>query len=281
MNRAAALAERALLLEVAATPTPGNVDRERDLPDLRFEQFLAGAAGARAGLDELARGSPLGAGLETAVAGMADAAGTNTQFGSLLLLAPLLRVAATDDVDLTPSTASEAVEATTVDDAAAFYRCFEHVDVRVDDPPADMEPLDVRRGGDAVPTLRERGLTLADVMASAADRDGIAAEWVGGFERTFAAADRLAGTTEPIDDRAARVHLALLAEAPDTLVATKHDEGTAEEVRRRAEAIDPYDGDVVREFSEELIERGINPGTTADLLAGGLFVALVREEDRT
>ena len=30
----------ALLLEVAGTPKPGNVDRRRDLDDLRFESFL-------------------------------------------------------------------------------------------------------------------------------------------------------------------------------------------------------------------------------------------------
>ncbi|GAB3682382.1 triphosphoribosyl-dephospho-CoA synthase [Salinarchaeum chitinilyticum] len=277
MDTSAALAERALLLEVAATPTPGNVDRERDLPDLHFDQFLAGASGARAGLDELALGSPLGEGLETAVGGMARAAGTNTQFGSLLLLAPLVRAAASDDA-LTPATATDVVAATTVDDAAAFYRCFEYVDVRVDDPPADMEPLDVRRGADAVPAVRDRGVTLADVMASAADRDGIAAEWVGEFERTFDAADRLAEGNEPIGQRASRVHLELLAREPDTLVATKHDVATAEDVRERAAAIAPDDADAVRTFAEELIDRGINPGTTADLLAGGLFVALVREE---
>ncbi|AGM99993.1 triphosphoribosyl-dephospho-CoA protein [Salinarchaeum sp. Harcht-Bsk1] len=277
MSSPAALAERALLLEVAATPTPGNVDRERDLPDLRFEQFLAGATGARDGLERIAEGDAIADGFENAVACMAEASGTNTQFGSLLLLAPLLRASVRND-RLTPETASAAATATTVDDAAAFYRSFGHVDVRVDDPPADLEPLDVRRGSDAIPTLRDRGLTLADVMETAADRDGIAAEWTHGFERTFAAADRLATTDGPIGERAARVHLELLAAEPDTLVATKHDEATAAEVRRRAASIDPEDVDAVRDFSEELIDRGINPGTTADLLAGALFVALVRGE---
>jgi len=277
MTTPPAVAERALLFEVAATPTPGNVDRERDLADLQFDQFLAGATGARAGLDQLALGSPLGEGLESAVAGMASAAGTNTQFGSLLLLAPLVRVAASDRT-LTPATTSDVVEETTVDDAASFYRCFDHVDVRVDDPPAEMEPLDVRRGADAVPTVRERGLTLEDVMASAANRDGIAAEWTHEFERTFTAAEWLAERGGPSSDCAASVHLQLLAEEPDTLVATKHDQATAESVRDRAAAIDPDDRASVRAFAEELVERGINPGTTADVLAGGLFVAMIRQE---
>ncbi|MFW5974397.1 MAG: triphosphoribosyl-dephospho-CoA synthase, partial [Natrialbaceae archaeon] len=43
-------AQLALLLEVSSTPKPGNVDRKREYPDLRFEQFMAGAVGARRGL---------------------------------------------------------------------------------------------------------------------------------------------------------------------------------------------------------------------------------------
>jgi len=277
MSTPAALAERALLLEVAATPTPGNVDRERDLPDLHFDQFLAGAAGARPGFAAIAEGDAIANGFELAVAGMADAAGTNTQFGSVLLLAPLLR-ATTQDDDLTPATANRAVDATTVEDAAAFYRSFDHVDVRVDDPPADLEPLDVRRGSEAVQTIRDRGLTLAAIMEAAAEHDGIAAEWGCGFERTFTAADRLATDQEPIGERAPRVHLELLADEPDTLVATKHDLDTAVEVSERAASIDPDDATAVRAFADELVEAEINPGTTADILAGGLFVALVREE---
>jgi len=70
----AADAELALLLEVSTTPTPGNVDRERDLPNLRFEQFLAGAVGARPGLAAAADGAPVGEAFERAVTGMADRA---------------------------------------------------------------------------------------------------------------------------------------------------------------------------------------------------------------
>jgi triphosphoribosyl-dephospho-CoA synthase len=63
-------AQLALLLEVASTPKPGNVDRHRDYPDLRFEHFLAGAVGARAGLERAAEGAPLGEAFEESVAGM-------------------------------------------------------------------------------------------------------------------------------------------------------------------------------------------------------------------
>jgi len=269
-------AELALLLEVASTPKPGNVDREREYDDLRFEHFLAGAVGARPGFERAADGEPIGRAFETAVEGMADQRGGNTQFGAVLVVTPLVATAATGD--LTPERAGEVVSETTVDDAAGFYRAFEHVDVAVDDPPEDMEPLDVRRGSDAVPALRERGLTLADVMERSADRDGVAAEWVGGFERIFDAADRLLAKEGPVPDRASTVFLELLAEEPDTFVVTRNDRETAEEVTRRARAV--LDGEEdVDALAEELIDRDVNPGTTADLVAGALFVALERGLD--
>jgi triphosphoribosyl-dephospho-CoA synthase len=270
----------ALLLEVTGTPKPGNVDRHRDHPELRFEHFLAGAVGARSGLSSMIEGGPLGAAFERSVEGMADQRGGNTQFGALLLLAPLVRAANADEVDgnedgLSPAGVSDVVAATTVEDAVSFYRAFEHVDVAVEDPPEGLDDLDVRRGGDAAPALRERGLTLADVMDLSADVDGVAAEWVGGFERTFEAAGWLLDDDGPVPDRASRAFLRLLADEVDTFVVKTSSREAAEEATRRARAV--LDGEEHgEELANELVERGINPGTTADLTAGALFVALRR-----
>ena len=266
-------AQLALLLEVSSTPKPGNVDRHRDHEDLRFEHFVAGAVGAREGLDRAAEGAPVGEAFERAVAGMSRQTGGNTQFGAVLLLVPLVRAAAAGN--LTPESARGVVGRTGVADAVGFYRAFEHVDVAVDDPPADLPLPDVRQGGDAAPELRERGLTLSDVMAESAPGDGIAREYTEGFERTFWMADRIQVGAGPVTDRAADAYLEALAAEVDTFVVTTHDRETAEEVRRRARAA--RDGEETPEdLADELVERGINPGTTADLVAGGLFVALER-----
>ena len=269
-------AQLALLLEVAGTPKPGNVDRHRDLDDLRFEQFMAGAVGARTGLERAAHGEAVGAAFERAVAGMAAQQGGNTQFGCLLLLVPLTTAAANGS--LTPGGVRSVVESTTVDDAVDFYRAFEHVDVAVGDPPPEADELDVRRGSDAAETLRRRGLRLSDIMALSVDPDdrigdGNAREWVSGFERTFRAADTLLADEGPVGDRTARVFLDLLAEQPDTLVAINHDEATAREVSERAAEI----GDdlvAAEELADEFVAAGYNPGTTADITAAALFVAL-------
>ena len=300
----------ALLLEVAGTPKPGNVDRHRDLDDLRFDAFLGGAVGAREGLELAAAGdASVGEAFERAVAGMADRAGTNTQFGCLLLLAPLLRATASGNGSqsggLDPAAVDRATRDTTVDDAVAFYRAFEHVDVAVADPPADAADLDVRRGRDAAPTLRERGLSLRDVLAISADAgdpervpDRNAREWVEGFPRTFRAAEWIRDDTGPLTDRAARAFLGLLAAEPDTLVAASHGPETALEASARAadlldgadagasgtDGVDAVDADAVRgvdlDAAEALatafVDEGINPGTTADLTCAALYVALRR-----
>ena len=268
-------AQLALLLEVAGTPKPGNVDRCREHPDLRYEHFLAGAVGARPGLEAAAApdGPGVGEAFGRAVEGMSQQSGGNTQFGALLLVVPLARAAAKGD--LSRPGATSVVEATTVDDAAAFYRAFDHVDVSVAEPPEGWGPLDVRRGSDAVAELRERGLSLYDVMAASAGRDGVAREWTGGFERSFRAAELIEAGDGPATDRAAAVYLGLLAEEPDPFVATQHGEEAARSVVSRARSA--LDGGLAPDsFADELVDEGVNPGTTADLTAAGLFVALSR-----
>jgi len=268
-------AELALLLEVAGTPKPGNVDRHRDHDDLRFEHFLAGAVGARPGLERAAAGEPLGESFRHAVEGMSEQRGGNTQFGAILLQLPLVAAAGVEDRQLSPESASAVVDATTVADAANFYRAFEAVDVAVDEPPEDMAALDVRRGSDAVPVLEERGLTLADITERSADRDGVAREWTEGFRRTFAAAESIASGEGPVADRAADAFLELLAAEVDTFVITQHDRATAERASERARAA--LDGDIdPDDLAAEFVAEGINPGTTADTVAAALFVALER-----
>jgi triphosphoribosyl-dephospho-CoA synthase len=113
------------------------------------------------------------------------------------------------------------------------------------------------------------------VLALGADRDGNAREWSTGFERTFAAADRILQDDGPITDRLARVFLDLLAERPDTLVAVEHGTERARAVSERAAAV-RGDPDAAEALADRFHEEGINPGTTADLTAAAAFVALER-----
>ena len=272
-------AELALLLEVASTPKPGNVDRRREYPELRFEHFLAGAVGARDGLSLAADGAPVGRAFERAVAGMARQRGGNTQFGCLLLAVPLVK--ASVERSLTPAGVADVVSDTTVEDAAAFYRAFDHVDVAVpdlDEESEDAAELDVRRGAAAIPTVRERGVTLLDVIELSADHDANAREWTQGFPRTFTVADRICDDEGPVPDRVARAFLQQLATEPDSLIVTQHGADAAEQVRERAAAVGD-DLAAAEELADDLVAEELNPGTTADIVAAGTYVALERGLD--
>lgn len=276
MREPAQNAQLALLLEVSGTPKPGNVDRRREYDDLRFEHFMAGAVGSSRGLALAQQGAAVGRAFERGVAGMAEQTGGNTQFGALLVLVPLIKAASEDpETAPTPQTVEEVVRATTVGDACDFYRAFEHVEVGVDDPPTDLEALDVRQGARAESTLRERGLTLFDVMELSTDVDGIAREWTQEFSRSFRAADWIEAGDGSVSDRAADAFLRLLADKPDTFIVKRHGPETADEVVARAQAalageIDPA------ELASEFVQREINPGTTADITVAALFIALER-----
>lgn len=276
MRTPAQNAELALLLEVAGTPKPGNVDRQHDLPGLRFEHFLAGAVGAQNGL-RMALDPEVGIGeaFERSVEGMSEQSGGNTQFGALLVLVPLVRATVTEQ--LTREGVRSVVADTTVDDAVNFYRAFDHVDVRAGEPPEELDELDVHRGSDAVPAVRERGMTLGELMAESAEHDGVAREWTNGFERTFAAAEEICRRSGSVPDRAAATFLYLLSREPDQHVAKEHGAGTARSVMVRAQEAREGGPELVEAFSESLLRAGINPGTTADLTAGGLYIALERD----
>jgi triphosphoribosyl-dephospho-CoA synthase len=266
-------AQLALLLEVSGTPKPGNVDRRHEYEDLRFEHFLAGAVGAGAGLRAAEAGATVGAAFEESVEGMRHQRGGNTQFGCLLNLVPLVRAAAVGP--LSPPAVRDVCAGTTVADACDFYRAFDYVDVAVGDLPPDVDLPDVGLASDATAAIREQGLTLWDVMERSAAVDANAREWVEGFPRAFAAAERILDDDGPATDRVARAFLRLLAEEPDTLVRAQHGDGVAREVQERVAEVGD-DLDAAAALAEEYVDRGVNPGTTADLTAAAAFVALER-----
>jgi len=114
---------------------------------------------------------------------------------------------------------------------------------------------------------------LYDVMERSARRDGVAREWTSGFERSLEAGEILREGTGKTREAVRDTYLRLLADEPDTLVAEKNGEDVAEGVSRRAREV--VEGERTAEgFDAELREEGVNPGTTADITAAGIFVAL-------
>jgi triphosphoribosyl-dephospho-CoA synthase len=133
------------------------------------------------------------------------------------------------------------------------------------------DPLDVADPR-ALDTLRERNLTLLDIMEHSKEHDMVAREWVTGFPLTRRAADLLhasgcgpAGIVEAF--------LRLLSSGIDTFIVKEHGPLVADEVRRRAGEVLAGREDL-EAFDAECIARGVNPGSTADIIIAGIYIAL-------
>ena len=282
----ATAAQLACLLEVSAVK-PGNVSPGRPFADLRYEDFLAGAAAI--GAPMAAAGSqPLGLTIRRAIDATARWTRSNTNLGIVLLLAPLARAA----VFLKADTTSESVasgfsrtlrdetrrvlDASTVDDARNVYAA-----IRIA-APGGLGTVDDQDVAD------EPTETLLNVMRRAAGRDGVAREYATAFDLTFT-------TGVPVLERARRDHLSwpdaivetfltILAASADTHIARRGGAAMAADVSRQARATMAAGGvrsaegrDAIERMDRELRDaRHIgNPGTTADLTAAAIFVALV------
>jgi triphosphoribosyl-dephospho-CoA synthase len=266
-------AQFACLLEAAA-PKPGNVSPGRPFHDMRFEDFVASALAigpvvARA--DQV----PLGQAVRLAVEATRRRTSANTNLGIILLFVPLARAALRQAPPLRSGLRAE-LAGTTVSDAESVYEA-----IRL-----------ARPGG--LGTAPEADLasrptvTLLEAMALAAGRDQVAAEYATGFATTFditlPALRQARGAGLDWTDAAVETFLVLLARLPDTLIARKLGPAAAEEVRREAGRVLEA-GSVRRaegraaiaEFDARLRDpqNSRNPGTTADLLAAGLFALLL------
>ena len=88
-------AQLAMLLEVSATPKPGNVDRDHDFDDTKYEHFLASAIGVgpifeRVAIAKKGIGSFIRDSVEESIRWQS---GGNAHFGAFLLLVPLVMAA--------------------------------------------------------------------------------------------------------------------------------------------------------------------------------------------
>jgi triphosphoribosyl-dephospho-CoA synthase len=113
-------------------------------------------------------------------------------------------------------------------------------------------------------------------MQISSPNDTIAKEWTEGFPRTFYGAELMTHyVVSGLSVKSSIVHLflRLLSEFPDTLIAKKFGTDVALEVSAKAAHI--LKEDDADEFDRELIARHVNPGTTADLVIGSLFVLLL------
>jgi triphosphoribosyl-dephospho-CoA synthase len=267
------LAQVACTWEVLARKA-GNVCPGREFPDLTVNDFLKSAAAIRPVLDQAPQ-QPLGVTILRCIEETRKVVNTNTNLGIVLLLAPLASVPL--DEPLYPAIA-DLLGRTTVVDTRHVYTA-----IRLANPGGMGEVNDQDIRGE--PTL-----PLFEVMALAKDRDQVAREYALAFLDTrmfglFGLPGNPVGF-HSIEHLVVEFQLDLLRSKPDSLIARKRGRREAEIVQNCASKF-ANDGEFKSETSRQAYlefdtflradNHARNPGTTADLIAAALFVAL-REE---
>jgi triphosphoribosyl-dephospho-CoA synthase len=259
----------ACLMEATAQK-PGNVHPGASFVDLCYADFVQAASCIAEPLAAVRRVG-LGASIYQAVRATKQLTGTNVNLGIILLLAPLAAVSPGIPLQ---SGVSEVLSRTTIEDAEWVYAAIGLAQ------PGGMSKVSSQ-------DIRERPtVTLREAMAMAADRDRIAEQYLNNYQLVFEANQKLSQylNIEPDWEAAiVRLHVWMLSRWPDTLIARKCGQKVAELATEQArQLIDEAEVDQhlnpkrLDEFDRWLRADGHrrNPGTTADLIAATLFVAL-------
>ncbi len=259
----------ACVLEVSA-PKPGNITPGHDFADTTYADMVRSAlALGPVFARRRARTRGVGALILDGVRATARVTDDNTNLGIVLLFAPLVRAEATRQADESLRSATERILGQLdLDDATAAFAAI----------------VQARPGGlGEAPEHDVRApasISLREAMAAAAHRDNIASEYATGYAIVFDTglpllADALASGA-PTLDAIVSLHIGLLASHADTLIERKA--GAAAARAATAAAKEVLAGVLTLEDFDASLrgpEHRLNPGTTADLVAGTLLAALL------
>jgi triphosphoribosyl-dephospho-CoA synthase len=254
---------------------PGNVHRHGDDDtSMTVADFEASARAAAPAI-----GMPMistGVRIRLAVEATIGVVGQNTNLGIVLLAAPLAQAALDPGDGGLHARLGRVLAGLSVEDAREAYAAIRHA----------------RPGGlgyvEDHDVSAEAAITLLDAMREAADRDRIAWNYTHDFADIFAGglqrleAARVRGLSPSFATTS--VYLGFLASIPDTLIARKFGSAQAEDVRREAQGLagraeSPDLAALMPKllaFDRSLKQRGLNPGTSADLTVATLFAAALQ-----
>jgi triphosphoribosyl-dephospho-CoA synthase len=264
------LAEAACLFEARARK-PGNVHPGAAFTDMTYDDFARSAATIRPIFDRAAS-LTVGQLVLEGVQATRSVHGKNTNLGILLVLAPLAKAE-----HPTQSALKTVLASLTQHDAVLVYEA-----IRLAQPGGlgQTAEQDVHE----FPTV-----TLREAMRLAADRDLIARQYASSYHDLFTQLLPILETGladhAPLEQAIIQTHLTSIAILRDTLILRKCGQAIAEEAQRRAQQVLEAGWPVsetgcaaVRNFDRWLRADGHrrNPGTTADLIAGVLFLSLRR-----
>jgi triphosphoribosyl-dephospho-CoA synthase len=260
----------AALWEVTATK-PGNVHRGADFEDATFADFATSAV-VIGPIFQRAAEQRMGHLVLAAVEATRAAVGTNTNLGMILLMAPLAMAA--DDRPLKDEI-GRVLDSLDAEDARAVYEA-----IRLARPGGlgQVAEADV---------MSSPPRDLIQAMRLAADRDLVARQYANGFSEVLGfVLPRLSRAMErgwALNDAIVYVHVQTLHALPDTLIARKCGQALVERAARLAAGVLDAGEPGEANYQAALADLDFwlrsdhhrrNPGTTADLVAAGLFAAL-------
>lgn len=262
----------ACLLEASA-PKVGNVHRGADFEDMTFYDFVISAAAIQPVFENSASLS-VGSMVLQCIQRTQNSVGTNTNLGIVLLLAPLAKCSpenATCDIERVLQQLSE-------QDRDDIYQAIQIAH------PGGMGEVEQ---GDVRDKRGVNSLSLLDAMKLAQDRDSIAKQYACGFQDVFEFVQptlwQSFQTFDSLPDAIVHAHLQVMAKIPDTLIGRKCGQETAEKSASLAsQIVSQWEPGSVSYYSaiEDLDfwlrsqSNQRNPGTSADLIAAGLFLLI-------
>jgi triphosphoribosyl-dephospho-CoA synthase len=258
---------------------PGNVHRLSEGHRMTVADFEASAAAAAPLIGR--KGLPVGRRIRLAVEATREAVRQNTNLGIVLLAAPLAEAALAPRGGDLRDRLHRVLQDLSVEDAREAYQA-----IRQTAPGGlgEAPEHDVRS---------EPEVTLLEAMRAAKARDRVAWNYTHDFADIFTLGLKwLAQAHERWGDTpwaATRVYLGFLAHVPDTLIERKFGERVAARVREEARPIESgltecHSAEAMTgplaAFDRALKERGLNPGTSADLTVATLFAAALMRPER-
>ncbi len=263
---------------------PGNVHIFASGHDMEPRHFEVSAAAAAPAISSY--GQRVGRRILDAVTASFQAAGCNTNLGIVLLCAPV--AVAVEDLGPAPPPAAPESRAETI---KRLQRSLARV-------LADLDQLDAKHAFAAIALANPAGLgdapsedvkapptdTFLRAMQLAAHRDRISRAYATDYEDIFTlglpAYETALASAERADLAITTLHMTYLAAFEDSHIARKHGAKAAQTVRQEAAELarlcnptTPRTAfEALLEFDRSLKQRGLNPGTTADLVVATLFI---------
>lgn len=292
-------AQIASVLEVSGHPKPGNVHRTQNFSDMVFEDFLLSGIAIGKTMEKSAakgfdlRDKPekwqdinLGNLILEAVTETDHWVANNTNLGIIMLLTPICAAAgATHNFNNLRSRIHQIMKSTTPQDAVNLYQAINMADAG---GMGEQEELDVSSDS-SVQKLLEENINMFSVLEMSSEWDKLSYELTNQMPVTFDLGFPLFAKIKSeygINQATVQTFLTILSEVPDTLISRKCGEEKAKEVSAHAKSILEEGGiltnkgqQLMEKFDHELIENGLNPGTTADFTASSIMIAYLNSYD--